>query len=97
MELTHAPPWLRWFPGAWSDHHVIYVDAEHSCMLVGTPDRDGLWLMARDPWLPDAARDALVSLAAKLGFPVTRLRMTPQSSSPSEAAEATPTPSAKAA
>jgi apolipoprotein D and lipocalin family protein len=77
LEATYAPPWLRWFPGVWSDYWVIYVDAEYNCALVGTPDRDGLWLLARDASIPAAARDALLALAAKVGFPVGRLQFTP--------------------
>jgi apolipoprotein D and lipocalin family protein len=79
MEATHAPQWLRWFPGVWVDHCVIYVDSDYSCALVGTPERDGLWLMAREPHLPDDARSALLTLAARLGYPVARIRFTPQS------------------
>ena len=81
LEATYAPPWLRWFPGVWSDYCVIYVDAEYNCALVGTPDRDGLWLLARDASIPDEARDALVMLAARLGFPAGRLRFTPHTQS----------------
>lgn len=81
LETTYAPPWLRWFPGVWSDYCVIYVDAEYSCALVGTPDRDSLWLLARDARIPHEARDALLALAAKLGFPVARVRLTPHTDS----------------
>jgi apolipoprotein D and lipocalin family protein len=76
LEATYAPPWLRWFPGVWTDHCVIYVDAEYNCALVGTPDRDGLWLLARDAHIPDEARDALLALADRLGFPVSRVQFT---------------------
>jgi apolipoprotein D and lipocalin family protein len=86
LEATYAPPWLRWFPGVWMDHSVIYVDADYSCALIGTPERDGLWLMAREPQLPDDARSALLTLAARLGYPVPRLRFTPQSGAAAPAA-----------
>ena len=81
LEATYAPPWLRWFPGVWADYCVIYVDAEYNCALVGTPDRDELWLLARDASIPDEARNALVTLAARLGFPAGRLRFTPHTQS----------------
>ena len=81
LEASYAPSWLRWFPGVWSDYCVIYVDGEYNCALVGTPDRDGLWLLARDASIPDEARNALVTLAARLGFPAGRLRFTPHTQS----------------
>jgi apolipoprotein D and lipocalin family protein len=86
LEATFAPSWLRWFPGVWADYCVIYVDAEYNCALVGTPERDGLWMLARDASLPDEARDALMALAARLGFAVGRLQFTPQSTDPVNAA-----------
>ena len=86
LEATYAPPWLRWFPGVWTDHAVIYVDTDYSCALVGTPERDGLWMMAREPSLPDDARAALLTLAQRLGYPVERLRFTAQSAAAPAAA-----------
>jgi apolipoprotein D and lipocalin family protein len=79
LEVSYAPLWLRWWPGAWHDHWVIYVDAEYSCALVGTPERDGLWVLAREPELPDPALQALLTLASRLGFDTSRVRLTPQS------------------
>jgi apolipoprotein D and lipocalin family protein len=79
LELSYAPLWLRWWPGAWSDYWVIYVDAEYTCALVGTPERDGLWVLARDPSLPDSALQALLTLASRLGFDTTKVRLTPHS------------------
>jgi apolipoprotein D and lipocalin family protein len=88
LEATYAPQWLRWFPGVWVDHWVVYVDADYSCALVGTPERDGLWVMAREPQLPEEARAALFTLAARLGYPVARMRFTPQSGAAVQSAPA---------
>jgi lipocalin len=41
-----------------------------------------LWLLARDPVIPDEARDALLALAARLGFQVGQLKFTRHTSPP---------------
>jgi apolipoprotein D and lipocalin family protein len=78
LEASFAPPWLRWLPAAWTDYCVMYVDPDYEVALVGTPERDGLWLLARDPVLPDNVRQGLLELAARHGFDTSRVRATPQ-------------------
>jgi apolipoprotein D and lipocalin family protein len=77
VESSRAPEWLAWWPGAWSDHWVIYADAHYTCALVGSPERDRLLLLARQPSMPDDVRQSLFTLADRLGFDTTRMRLTP--------------------
>lgn len=73
LELSFAPPPLRWFPTVWDDHWVLFVDADYQVALVGTPDREHLWLMAREPRMATADMEALRALALRLGFDTSRL------------------------
>ncbi|WKB54310.1 lipocalin family protein [Eleftheria terrae] len=80
LELSFAPAWLRWWPGSWSDHWVLHVEADYSAALVGTPDRDGLWLLSRSPTLDEDTFAEFVLLAQQAGFDVKRLVRTAHTS-----------------
>jgi apolipoprotein D and lipocalin family protein len=76
-EVCFAPAFLLWWPGAWGDYFVLFVDEGYQVALVGTPERDRLWILARQPSLEPADLEALKSLALRHGFDTTRLAATP--------------------
>jgi apolipoprotein D and lipocalin family protein len=73
--------WLRfdnWFssllPGvSRGQYWVLYLDDEYQTALVGHPNRDYLWLLARSPEVAPALRDKLLEVARKQGYDTTRL------------------------
>jgi apolipoprotein D and lipocalin family protein len=77
LEVSFAPPALHRWPGSWADYWVLFVDDDYQVALVGTPDRDGLWILSRSTALPEADLEALKSLALRYGFDVSRLVQTP--------------------
>lgn len=60
------------------DYWIIEVDQEYRSALVGTPDRNHLWILSRTPVMSDEAYRTLRSRAADQGFPVEHLLKTPQ-------------------
>ncbi|MCW7536304.1 lipocalin family protein [Aquabacterium sp. A7-Y] len=80
LELSFAPAWLRWWPGSWTDYWVLHVESDYSAALVGTPERDGLWLLSRTPTLDAGTFDDFVRLAQQEGFDVKRLIRTAHTS-----------------
>ena len=48
-------------------------DIAEGCNWSGTPDREHLWLMAREPRMATADMEALRALALRLGFDTSRL------------------------
>lgn len=76
LEVSFAPPLLRWWPGVWKDHWVLYADAEYTCAMIGSADRDSLRLLARQPHMPQDAQQALLTLAQKQGFDTALVRPT---------------------
>jgi apolipoprotein D and lipocalin family protein len=57
-------------------YHVFALDkADYQYALVSGPDRDYLWLLARDPALSVEIRQSLVDEARAKGFPVDDLIM----------------------
>ena len=70
LEVRFAPAWLGWLPFVWGDYWVIALDADYRHVLIGTPNREYLWILARDPVLDAAIVDDLLGRARELGFPV---------------------------
>jgi apolipoprotein D and lipocalin family protein len=68
------PQALRWLPFAWSDQWVLQTDAACSELLIGSPDRSALVLLARRPGLAASRVQALVQTAQDRGYAVEKLR-----------------------
>ncbi|MBP8697237.1 MAG: lipocalin family protein [Syntrophobacterales bacterium] len=55
------------------NYWVLYLDEDYRTVIVGTPDRENLWIMARTPAIDEARYAELVEIARKLGFDTTKL------------------------
>lgn len=62
----------------YGDYWVLDLDPDYRRVLVGTPDRQYAWLLAREPQLDEAQLQALLDKAASLGFERGAFRRTPQ-------------------
>lgn len=87
LAVSLFPPWLRWLPFAWADRWVIALDHDYQTAIVGTPERRGLWLLARTPAIDETTYQGLVARAAGEGYDVARLPRVPH-----HGGAATPTP-----
>jgi len=56
------------------DYWIIALDKDYRTVVIGEPGREYLWILARQPRLPDDEYRALVSLAEEKGFPVDELK-----------------------
>lgn len=73
--------WVRfdnWFsnllPGvAKGEYWVLYLDDDYQTALVGHPNREYLWLLARNPQVAPAMRDKLVEVARGQGYDTSEL------------------------
>jgi apolipoprotein D and lipocalin family protein len=61
-----------------SDYWIIGLDDEYRWALVGNPNRKYLWLLSRTPQLDAASVEKARDIAARQGFDLDRLRVTPQ-------------------
>lgn len=52
---------------------VLYLDEGYQMALVGSPDRQFLWLLAREPQLSQVNRDVLLKVATEQGYEVKSL------------------------
>ena len=55
------------------NYWIIALDQDYQTVVIGEPSREYLWILARQPALPDDQYQALVQLAESKGFPVSQL------------------------
>jgi apolipoprotein D and lipocalin family protein len=63
------------------DYWVLMLADDYSYAVVGTPDREDLWILSRTPVMAPTLYSQLVTEIANRGFDVSRLRKTDQSCS----------------
>ena len=73
LKVRFAPRILSFLPMVWGDYWVLDLTDDYRAALVGSPDRNYLWLLSRTPELDDATFQRLVAAAAEQGFDTTRL------------------------
>ena len=79
LEVRFAPAWLGWLPFLWGDYWVIDLADDYRYAVVGEPSREYLWVLAREPRLPDADWQKIVARLPALGYDPSRLVRTPAS------------------
>ncbi len=55
------------------NYWILYLDGDYRTVIVGTPDRKNLWIMARTPAIDEARYAELVGIARGLGFETDKL------------------------
>jgi len=78
LKVRFAPSWLGWVPMVWGDYWILKLDRDYQVALVGTPDRDYLWVLSRVPQLDEAAISSELEYARTLGFDVDKVVRTGQ-------------------
>lgn len=78
LEVRFAPGFLSFLGMVWGDYWVLELDPEYSYALVGDPKREYLWVLAREPELPDETYDGLLETARSMGFDVSQVQKTSQ-------------------
>ena len=61
-----------------ADYRVVYLDPAYSMTIIGRQKRDFVWIMAREPVIPESDYAKLVSVVNDLGYDVSKLRKVPQ-------------------
>ncbi len=79
LKVSFLPEYLRWIPFTQGDYWVLAIAPDYSVALVGTPDRDHLWLIARRAAVAAEAVENYLALAKSQGFDLDRL-ITPRQS-----------------
>ncbi len=79
LEVRFAPAWIGFLPFVWGDYWIIGLQADYRWVVVGTPDRKYLWVLARDAALGEDDWQAAITTARENGFDPARLQRTRQS------------------
>ncbi|CAA9211441.1 MAG: hypothetical protein AVDCRST_MAG95-140 [uncultured Adhaeribacter sp.] len=61
------------------DYWILALDEDYSYALVGTPDRQHLWILSRSPFMAPTLYQNLVMIAQQKGFDTEHLHPTNQS------------------
>ncbi len=56
---------------------IVHLDDAYQTTVIGVPDRDYAWIMARTKTLPEARYQELVEILAETGHDLTKLRRVP--------------------
>jgi apolipoprotein D and lipocalin family protein len=73
LEVRFAPAALSFLPFVWGDYWVIGLASDYSWAVVGTPNRDYLWILSRQAAVSRGDYDAALATAQANGFDLTRL------------------------
>ncbi|MBS0453605.1 MAG: lipocalin family protein [Proteobacteria bacterium] len=73
LKVRFLPTWLSWLPNAWGDYWILKLDRDYQVALVGTPDRQYLWVLSRSQQLDEATISTELEYARTLGFDVDRM------------------------
>lgn len=60
------------------DYRIIYLSEDYSTTIIGRNKRDYVWLMARDPEMPDVEYQQAVQFIADAGYDISQLQRVPQ-------------------
>ena len=75
---TNAEWGMRFVWPIKADYRIAYLDTDYSVTIIGRNKRDYVWLMARQPELPEARYQELVARIEAMGYDVSQLQKVPQ-------------------
>ncbi len=75
LKVSFLPAALRWLPFTDGDYWVLKIDPGYSVALVGTPDRQFLWVLARESSIPAETLEDYLAEARRQGFDLTKMIM----------------------
>ena len=61
-----------------ADYQIVYLDEDYRRVIIAREKRDLVWLMAREPTIPEEEYRALLARIVALGYDAADLRLTPQ-------------------
>lgn len=74
LEVRFAPSWMSWVPAVWGDYWIMKIEGDYEYSLVGTPDRNYLWVLSRDKEADQNIVKELINYAGTLGFAVDEVK-----------------------
>jgi apolipoprotein D and lipocalin family protein len=73
LKVRFAPALLSFLPMVWGDYHIIELGTSYDYAVVGAPNREYLWILARRPDVDPVLYRRLLDRAREQGFDVSAL------------------------
>ena len=61
-----------------SDYRIVFLSDDYGETIIGREARDFVWIMARQPVIPDDRLKALIDRAAQEGYDPSKIQRVPQ-------------------
>ncbi len=61
-----------------ADYRIVYVDEDYSTTVIGRQKRDFVWIMAREPEIPEAEYAEIIEFVSSIGYDVSQIKKVPQ-------------------
>ncbi len=61
-----------------AEYLIVFLDDDYNLTMIGRTKRDYLWIMSREPAVPESTMRDLVRRAAEMGYDPDRIRRVPQ-------------------
>ena len=61
-----------------ADYRIIYLDKEYAQTIIGRQKRDYVWIMARQPVIPEKDFQAHLQFLKTQGYDVSKVKKVPQ-------------------
>ncbi|MCI7551985.1 MAG: lipocalin family protein [Actinomycetaceae bacterium] len=73
LTVNFLPKYIRWIPFTSGDYWVLKIDPDYQVALVGTPDHENLWVLAREPKISESTLTEYLTEAEVQGFDLSKL------------------------
>jgi len=73
LKVRFAPAALSFLPFVWGDYWILGLGDDYSWAVVGSPDRNYLWILGRSPVLQSERFASALEVARANGFDLARL------------------------
>lgn len=77
-EKSNARWGMRFIWPVKADYRIVYLDEAYTQTIIGRQKRDYVWIMAREPQVPDRDYERLLNVVASLGYDKSKVQRVPQ-------------------
>ncbi|WP_269899964.1 lipocalin family protein [Paenalcaligenes faecalis] len=77
LEVRFAPEWMSWLPFVWGDYWILRLEGNYEYSLVGTPNREYLWVLSRNKNADPEVVQQLFNYAQTQGFDINHMVLAP--------------------
>lgn len=77
LQVSFLPKFIRWLPVGKAAYWILRIDEDYRHALVGTPEREYLWILSRSPNMDDDVLQSYIDSAQAQGYDTANLIRNP--------------------